>query len=225
MENSSTGESNLELQQRINENTPINTTNKRNYTNPFQTTKLDGVFENEENIELNAPVTAPTIEMPFYKVISTNFEQFKSILAGKLIFGLFPWIKSKSTFRLGLLLLSCCGLHIVWAIFQVLFYETSKRYVASLKNLTDVTHTKNMTNVLNESKNVTTGTHLSMLNILTYNSYGFMLVTVTAWCFGIIIGCGLSGYYLLSTMRKKNIYVRFSKLLPGGLFRCFIVEC
>lgn len=101
------------------------------------------------------------------------------------IFGQWP------TSQLGLLLLFCCGLHVVWAIFQFTFFKISTRYIESLDAMNS-----------------------SVINKLTFHdSYGYLLVTISAWYFGIIIGCGIAGYYLLSTMRKRYIYVSLSTII------------
>lgn len=83
----------------------------------------------------------------------------------------------------------CGGLHSVWAIYQVLFYETSERYRKHLEKI-------NATRLANR-----------IFERVMFSQRIGLIFTVIMWYVGVIIGCYAAGYYLVRVVQKKNIYV------------------
>lgn len=83
----------------------------------------------------------------------------------------------------------CGGLHSVWAIYQVLYYETSERY---RKHLEKIKPTKLVD---------------KMLKRVIFSQRIGLIFTVIMWYVGVMIGCYVAGYYLVRVVQKKNIYV------------------
>lgn len=83
----------------------------------------------------------------------------------------------------------CGGLHSVWAIYQVLFYETSELYREHLKKI-------NATKFPDQ-----------MFERFMFSQRMGLLFTVIMWYVGVMIGCYVAGYYLVRVVQKKNIYV------------------
>lgn len=102
---------------------------------------------------------------------------------------------------IGLLLISCGGLHTVWAIFQVLYFDTSEKYRHNWQRIGE----KNSTN--------DTSRISELLQHLAFDDLMGLLFTVTIWYVGAIIGSFLAGWYLLPSVQKKNIYVSHSTSL------------
>lgn len=95
----------------------------------------------------------------------------------------------------GLLLLSCGGLHTVWAIFQVLYFDTSEKYRHNWRRIGVSNHT-------NETNRVA-----ALLQHIAFDDMMGLTFTVVIWYVGAIIGSFLAGWYLLPSVQKKNIYV------------------
>lgn len=95
----------------------------------------------------------------------------------------------------GLLLISCGGLHTVWAIFQVLYFDTSEKYRRNWERIGESNNT-------NDTNRIT-----QLLQHIAFDNFMGLLFTVTIWYVGAIIGSFLAGWYLLPSVQKKNIYV------------------
>lgn len=98
-------------------------------------------------------------------------------------------------FSQGLLLISCGGLHTVWAIFQVLYFDTSEKYRRKWQRIGE-------SNSTNDTSRIT-----ELLQHVAFENLMGLLFTVTIWYVGAIIGSFLAGWYLLPSVQKKNIYV------------------
>lgn len=93
----------------------------------------------------------------------------------------------------------CCGMHIVWAIYQIFFYQTSGNFRNEWKdvkiNQTDYKHA------------------LSMAGALAFNNFPALSCSVLAWYLGAILFIFLTARFLLPSVQKKNIYVSFSDIV------------
>lgn len=94
---------------------------------------------------------------------------------------------------LGLLLLFCGGMHTVWTIYQVVFYDTSEIYRSDLTEL-----------------NVTLLPSVKIMEEVQariFSHRGILTLTIVMWYVGIMLGCFASGWFLVRIVQKKNIYV------------------
>lgn len=92
---------------------------------------------------------------------------------------------------IGLLLLFCGGLHVVWAIYQVLGYETSYMFRDELNRL-------NKENA-----------HLAdkIFNNVVFSKRMGLVLTVVMWYIGMMLGSFVAAWYLVPVVQKRNIYV------------------
>ncbi|XP_055322601.1 uncharacterized protein LOC129578299 [Sitodiplosis mosellana] len=104
-----------------------------------------------------------------YVLLWKYCEQIKSILAG-------------------LLLVLCSGLHTVWAIYQVLFFKTSKEFRDDLSQI-----------------NKTEWRERYFNDVMSSERVGLMF-TIICWYVGMILGCFVAGWFLVRTVQKKNVY-------------------
>lgn len=95
-------------------------------------------------------------------------------------------------FLIGLLLLLCSGLHTVWAIYQMLFYHTSKVYRDDLKSINE------------------TDWRERYFRIVMFSERGGLMFTIIMWYVGMMLGCYVAGWFLVRIVQKKNVYVSFS---------------
>lgn len=112
----------------------------------------------------------------------------------------------------GLLLLFCGGMHTVWAIYQVLFFQTSEIYRRDLNEINDTNY----------------GEHF--FKIVMFSEKNGLRFTIIMWYVGVMLGCYVAGWYLVRVVQKKNVYVSvsltFIHILPlsrqlANTNRCF----
>lgn len=94
-----------------------------------------------------------------------------------------------SLYILGLLLLFCGGMHTVWAIYQVLFYQTSEIYRRDLNEIND------------------TNWREHFFKIVMFSERNGLRFTIIMWYIGVMLGCYVAGWYLVRVVQKKNVYV------------------
>lgn len=128
-----------------------------------------------------------------YQLFWKYSEQIKSVSAGlHNIFGISIILKCNSikfsTF-VGILLLFCGGMHTVWSIYQVLFYQTSEIYRRDLEHINE------------------TEWRDHFFAIVTFSERNGLMFTIIAWYVGVMIGCYAAGWFLVRVVQKRNIYV------------------
>lgn len=124
--------------------------------------------------------------------ISRANQRHKRRLKICAIFNSFAKIRFRSFFPTsGLCLLCVSGMHIVWAVFQVLYFETSSLYKKAYGN---------------DNK---TSDWSTLVNHISFPDWSGLYFVVIIWYIGGIIGNLLAGRYLLPSVQKKNIYVSF----------------
>lgn len=92
---------------------------------------------------------------------------------------------------LGLLLLFCGGVHIVWAIYQVLGYETSCTFRDELIRL----------------KKERSHTADKIFKMIVVSERIGLLLTVVMWYVGMMLGSFVAAWFLVPAVQKRNIYV------------------
>lgn len=97
--------------------------------------------------------------------------------------------------HLGLLLLSCGGMHTVWGIYQVVLFDSSRHFRADARQ---------MNATLNISSNYWI---VEQVKRLIYPNGSAMKLTIIMWYVGIALGCFVAGWFLVRVVQKKNIYV------------------
>lgn len=96
-------------------------------------------------------------------------------------------------FFIGLLLLFCGGMHTIWTIYQVVFYDTSKIYRSDLRDL--------------NATLVPSVKIIEEVQARIFSQTGILGLTIVMWYVGIMLGCFASGWFLVRIVQKKNIYV------------------
>lgn len=114
--------------------------------------------------------------------------------------------------HLGLLLLSCGGMHTVWGIYQMVLYDSSKYFRKDVKNLNENENSTESTNSTETEKNKTSVSHHHFWIVEEVRKWiyphGFLLkLTIIMWYVGIMLGCFLAGWFLVRIVQKRNIYV------------------
>lgn len=80
-------------------------------------------------------------------------------------------------------------MHTVWAIYQVLFYETSDIYKKDLEHIN------------------TTKWREHFFKIVMYSERNGLMFTIVMWFVGVMLGCYVAGWFLVRVVQKRNIYV------------------
>lgn len=104
---------------------------------------------------------------------------------------------------IGLMLLLCSGMHMVWAIYQVLFFETSEKYQKDA-------------NTTNETMPIS-----GFIEKITFLHHAGLMFTIVMWFIGVMLGSFVAGWFLVRVVQKRNIYV--SSLQPHLLTHAHII--
>lgn len=101
----------------------------------------------------------------------------------------YKWFLFFVFFFIGLLLLLCSGLHTVWAIYQMLFYHTSKVYRDDLDKMNETEWERHYFKA-----------------VMIRGRVG-LIFTIIMWYVGTMLGCFVAGWFLVRIVQKKNVYV------------------
>lgn len=88
-----------------------------------------------------------------------------------------------------MLLLSCGGLHIAWAISQVYAYDT-------VKNLGDEANKTNATRA-----------RVDIFKKHLISERAYLMFTIVMWYIGMMLGSIVAAWYFVPAVQKRNIYV------------------
>ncbi|XP_031620629.1 uncharacterized protein LOC116339104 [Contarinia nasturtii] len=172
------GDENQTESHELNERAPINHNPNTYMTGDIRETSVESL--NIDTMQTKVTVNGQ-VRRTFFdeKPIDNNYSQFSK------------YNQQIASISAGLLLIICSGMHTVWAIYQVLFYKTSRVYQANFNELIGFVN-KNETHFFDVP--------------YTFSDRGGLMFTIILWYIGMGLGSLLSGWLLVPNVQKKNIY-------------------